>query len=126
MITRHSKQRDALIEILKSTDRHPTADTLYMEMRKRFPNVSLATVYRNLRQLSECGEIMTIAAGTGAEHFDGNFNPHYHFVCRDCGNVFDIAMENMDFLNNNVSEKTGYEIETHSLLFYGKCKDCKN
>lgn len=126
MITRYSKQREALIEILKTTDCHPTADWLYNELRKQFPKVSLATVYRNLRQLTECGEIMSIDAGTGCEHYDGNFRQHYHFVCKECGTIYDIDIKPYENLDSEMRDKTGIDIHGHTLLFYGICEDCKS
>lgn len=125
MITRHSKQRDALIEILRSTDCHPTADWLYMEMKKAFPKVSLATVYRNLRQLAEAGEVLELSTGSGSEHYDGDTRCHYHFVCRHCGDVSDIHIEPIANLEEKYSEDTGNEIDGYSLLFYGVCRNCK-
>ena len=125
MIMRYSKQREALIEILKNTKSHPTADWLYTELRKKFPNVSLATVYRNLKQLTENGDILSISTGSGSEHFDGTVKPHYHFVCTRCGRVSDVDVATFDELNDSVKEKTGIDIHSHSLMFYGICSDCK-
>ena len=124
MVTRYSKQREALIEILKSTDTHPTADWLYSQLRKQFPNVSLATVYRNLRQLSEQGEILALLSNSEPEHYDGCTKDHYHFMCSKCGAVKDLEIEVLSDLNSEVSKKTGFEISRHSLMFYGICRDC--
>ena len=124
MATRYSKQRAALIEILKSTDTHPTADWLYSELRNQFPNVSLATVYRNLRQLSEQGEILALLSGTEPEHYDGCIKDHYHFMCTKCGAVKDLDIDVLKGLNDEVSQKTGFEVSRHSLMFYGVCGDC--
>lgn len=125
MITRYSKQREALIHILQNTDTHPTADWIYDELRKEFPNVSLATVYRNLKQLTEQHMILAIDAGTGSEHYDGDISLHYHFACRDCGRVYDIHTPPFTALDDEISKKTGFDIDTHSLIFFGKCKNCK-
>lgn len=126
MITKYSKQREGLIEILKGTDTHPTADALYLQMREKFPSVSLATVYRNLRQLSEQGQILKIDAGTGSEHYDGNPNQHYHFVCEGCGRVYDLDIDVFKELDESVTYKTGFSVARHSLLFYGLCKSCQH
>lgn len=126
MITRYSRQREALMQILQNTDTHPTADRLYDELRKVFPNVSLATVYRNLKQLTEQNLILAIDAGTGSEHYDGDISLHYHFACKSCGNVYDIQTSPFTGLNDEISNKTGFDVDTHSLIFFGKCKNCKN
>ena len=125
MVSRYSKQREALIDILRSTDCHPTADWLYDELRKEFPKVSLATIYRNLKQLTESGEIITIDAGTGCEHYDACTKCHYHFVCRECGKVYDVPGDTIVDLEGQYSGETGFDIDGYSLIFYGKCKECK-
>ncbi len=126
MITRHSKQRDALIDILCATDSHPTADKLYMELREDFPNISLATVYRNLKQLVEAGKILELSTGSGKEHYDGATHCHYHFVCKDCGEVSDLNVEPFKNLEQQLSKDTGNDIDGYSLMFYGTCRNCKN
>ena len=126
MITRYSRQREALIQILKNTDSHPTADRIYDELRKEFPNVSLATVYRNLKQLAEQNMVLAIDVGTGSEHYDGDVSLHYHFACKECGRVYDIHTSPFRHLDEEVSKKTGFDVDTHSLIFFGKCKECKN
>ena len=84
-VMKHSKQRDAIMEYLKSSHEHPTADTVYAALRKDHPNISLGTVYRNLALLSELGEINKLSTGNGPDRFDGDVHPHYHFVCKKCG-----------------------------------------
>ena len=126
MATKHSKQRDALVEILRSTTCHPTADWLYDKLREQFPKISLATVYRNLKQLEETGEIVSIKGGTGPEHYDGATNCHYHFICGECGSVKDMEVQPVTDLVDKCKEETNFEISGYSLLFYGKCEKCKS
>lgn len=121
---KHSKQRDALLSVLKGTRTHPTADWLYQELRKEFPNISLGTVYRNLKMLSDNKTILKLDIGTGTEHYDGFTHEHYHLVCNDCNSISDIEI-NLNALNSKVEELSGGEIQNHSLIFYGKCKKCK-
>ena len=121
---KHSKQRDALINALRSTKTHPTADWLYTELRKEFPNISLGTVYRNLKMLSDDGSILKLDIGTGTEHYDGFTHNHYHLVCDSCKSVSDIEI-NLDSLNALAENECGGNISNHTLIFYGKCKNCK-
>ena len=79
VILKYSRQREAIKSYLASTTSHPTADTVYMHVRKEFPNISLGTVYRNLNLLTDLGEAVKITTPDGADRFDGNTNPHYHF-----------------------------------------------
>ena len=123
-VTKHSKQRDALLEVLKSTKTHPTADWLNSQLKQDFPNISLGTVYRNLKMFSDNGTILKLDIGSGVEHYDGFTHDHYHLVCNCCESVSDIEVK-LDSLNSVAEEATGGEISNHSLIFYGKCKNCK-
>lgn len=122
---KYSRQREALLSLLRNTKTHPTAEWLYMELKQEFPNISLATVYRNLNQLSAAGEIIRLDVGTGTEHFDATTENHYHFVCRRCSAVLDLDLPPMAQLDHAVEEHSGVRVETHSLLFYGLCKHCQ-
>ncbi|HET7153572.1 MAG TPA: transcriptional repressor, partial [Candidatus Kapabacteria bacterium] len=90
---RHSsKQRDAILEAVRSFNGHPTADDVYAEVRGAMPNISLGTVYRNLRLLVEDGTISEVANPTGgAVQFDKMTVPHHHFICTHCNAIIDIA-----------------------------------
>lgn len=121
---KHSKQREGILNNLRSRRDHPTADMVYYSMREEYPNISLGTVYRNLSLLAEQGDILKISSGNGPDHFDGFTNPHNHFICKSCGNVID-----MDYtFSNNIIEDASLgfqgEIDTYELLFYGKCQNC--
>lgn len=121
-----SKQRDAIIKFLIPRTDHPTADEVYNSIRKEFPKISLGTVYRNLSLLAEIGTIQKISCGDSSEHFDGNPNPHNHFICTKCYSVIDLDMENIDFIDTLASKNFNGVIWGHSLYFYGKCQHCKN
>ena len=95
---KYSRQRESIKSFLLSRYDHPTADTIYMNVRKEFPNISLGTVYRNLALLTDMGEIIKITT-EGADRFDAHVEPHSHFICRECHAVLDIHMKNEDFIN---------------------------
>lgn len=124
MALKHSKQRDCIKEFLDGRKDHPTADTVYMNVRKSLPNISLGTVYRNLTLLADIGEITRIRVGDGIDRFDAVTTPHYHFICRECGSVMDLDMDNMDVLNLSAAKHFKGQIEGHSTYFYGKCEKC--
>lgn len=98
-VLKYSRQREAIKASLMNRCDHPTADALYASIREEFPNISLGTVYRNLNLLVETGEIRKLSCGSGADHYDGDVSPHYHFVCRECGHVYDMDIQEMDELN---------------------------
>ncbi len=121
----YSRQRVEVLEQLKCHLDHPTADAIFSELRCKDPNISLATVYRNLKLLSELGEIRRLNFTDGADRFDPNTSPHYHFICKDCGKVMDIPMEVADTLDQTANRFIQGSVSGHELLFYGQCRDCQ-
>lgn len=125
-ITKYSRQREAIKEYLSKTKEHPTADTVYMNIRRIYPNISLGTVYRNLNFLADQGEVLKINCQDGCDRFDGNTIPHYHFICGECGKVTDIEMESIEQINAIASENFDGKIRGHVTYFYGVCAECNH
>lgn len=123
-MTKRSIQRDLIKKNLISRYDHPTADMVYHSIRQELPNISLGTVYRNLRFLVEQGDAISLNLGDGREHFDGHINPHYHFICSECGVIEDIFMDEFPICSHAAKHCSG-EIQGHSTYFYGLCKNCK-
>ena len=122
---KYSKQRESIKNFLVTRYDHPTAETVYLNIRKEFPNISLGTVYRNLNLLAEIGEIQKLSPGIGPDRFDGNPAPHYHFICRHCGCVMDLTVSGLDHINILAGQDFDGEIEGHITYFYGSCPSCK-
>ena len=120
----YSRQREAIINVLRSTNTHPTAAWIYEQVREQIPNISLGTVYRNLAALSESGEILSINVGDGQEHYDGDNKAHVHLHCKTCGCIKDLSL-NSDPLSD-MAEKEGFVTETSIYLLCGTCEKCKN
>lgn len=123
-MTKRSLQRELIKENLISRYDHPTADMVYHSIRQELPNISLGTVYRNLRFLVEQGNALSLKLGDGREHFDGHVKPHYHFICSECGAIEDIFMDELSICSQATKHCSG-EIQGHSTYFYGLCKNCK-
>lgn len=121
---KHSKQREAIIAFLMTRKDHPSADTIYTHLRRTYPNISLGTVYRNLALLSERNEILKLTYDAGADRFDANAEPHYHFVCKKCGAVIDLDMEPIDYITEVANHNFPGQITGHTTFFYGICDDC--
>ncbi|MFV0362087.1 MAG: transcriptional repressor [Suipraeoptans sp.] len=124
---KYSKQRASILDYLSDTKEHPTADTVYSDLRKTNPNISLGTVYRNLNLLADMGEIMKITTENGGVRFDYNTAPHYHVICKNCGSVQDLMLDAdkvSEFIDLAESAYDG-TIDSHSLLFYGSCNKCR-
>ena len=120
---KHSKQRDCIKRFLASRTDHPTADTFYMGIREELPTISLGTVYRNLAQLSQSGEILSIHVADGFEHFDFVTAPHAHLHCKKCGAIIDakLDIEPLSKLSNDL----GFTPQNTIYVVYGICKNCK-
>ena len=122
---KYRKQRESIKNFLVTRYDHPTAETVYLNIRREFPNISLGTVYRNLNLLAEIGEIQKLSPGIGPDRFDGNPAPHYHFICRHCGCVMDLTVSGLDHINILAGQDFDGEIEGHITYFYGTCPSCK-
>lgn len=123
---KYSRQRASIKEYLMSTVDHPTADTVYLHVRKEFPRISLGTVYRNLNLLADIGEAVKITTPYGGDRFDGRTEPHYHVVCTACGNVFDLELDpaHIEEINHLANAHFDGKIDSHTMLFYGTCRHC--
>ena len=121
---RVTRQKTAVLEVLRSTDSHPTAEWLYNEAKKRLPGLSLGTVYRNLNQLRDNGEIMELSYGNNQSRFDGNKDNHYHFCCDACGKVEDLRMPLIKNLETKAKSVGSFNVRGHRLEFYGTCDEC--
>ncbi|MBQ4289233.1 MAG: transcriptional repressor [Clostridia bacterium] len=122
---RNTVQKKVIYDALVELDDHPTADEVYLLVRKSYPAISKATVYRNLGQMAETGKIKRIAVGDGADHFDHRTHDHLHFHCDVCSRIFD--MEGSDEISRSiVLPKNGKdEIYGYNILFYGRCQYCR-
>ncbi|MEG2213598.1 MAG: transcriptional repressor [Clostridiales bacterium] len=120
---RMTRQKKLIYEILCSTVTHPTADWIYEEARKKIPDISLGTVYRNLQVMREEGQIIELNYGKNQSRFDGNAQPHYHFVCEKCGRVLDFE-PNHQLVGEDVLSAAPGVVKAHRLECYGICKDC--
>lgn len=118
----YSKQREAVLRVLKSTKTHPTAQWVYEQVRAELPHISLATVYRNLMQLRNEGVIRGITVGDGFEHFDGDASPHLHLHCRRCSRIIDAVLQE-DCLRTEAL-KLGFSPDSSVYVIYGVCREC--
>lgn len=121
---RMTRQKKLILDILRSTDIHPTADWVYEQARKQLPDISLGTVYRNLNVLKEEGEIMELTYGSTFSRYDGNPRNHYHFVCERCGRVLDVGLPVREELEEELARREGHQVRHHRLELYGVCRAC--
>ncbi len=123
---RYSKQREKIRKGLEEFCVHPTAEELYMHLKPANSNLSLATVYRNLNQLSELNHIKKITGLSGQVHYDHNTCEHYHMICLECSKIMDLPPEMGDSLRRILKGTSDFEVVSYDIIVKGFCKDCKN
>ena len=119
---KYSKQRELIYEQLKSNPIHPTAEEVYLQLKPHHPNISLATVYRNLNKLAESSIIKKIQGLDASDRFDHKTHEHYHFICEKCRRVYDVNLELLSYINDKVKD---HNIKSFDLLLKGICNNCK-
>lgn len=119
---RYSRQRELILDRLRNTTEHPTAETLYQWLKPDNPTLSLGTVYRNLNLLADEGIIARMPFPV--ERFDANCAPHPHFRCRVCGSVYDLDLPHDQTLDRRAAAASGHLVEGHEIFFTGICAHC--
>ena len=120
------RKRNAILSFLRQTKDHPSAEMVFNHLKQEIPDLSLGTVYRNLSMFKAQGEIISLGTVNGVERFDGNVEPHVHFVCNGCDAVADLPQIQVpEELNRQVNEAIGGQVETCNLTFTGLCKECQ-
>ena len=123
--TKQFRKRNAILECLRNTHAHPSAEALFQMLQKEHPDISLATVYRNLTLFKNQGLIQSLGTVNGIERFDGNTQPHVHFICGSCESVLDLPeLDPPESLRSAAAKATGGEVSGCQLIFTGTCQDC--
>ncbi|KOO41040.1 peroxide-responsive transcriptional repressor PerR [Priestia koreensis] len=122
---RITPQRHAILEYLISSMSHPTADEIYKSLEGKFPNMSVATVYNNLRVFKEVGIVKELTFGDASSRFDYVTTHHYHVICDRCGRIVDFHYPGLDEVEALAAHITGFDVKNHRMEIYGTCSDCK-
>jgi Fe2+ or Zn2+ uptake regulation protein len=125
MRERRTRQRDIVLEVVRSTMDHPMAEWVFRQARRRLPGISLATVYRNLKELAAEGLIREVHVGGQTARFDGNTGFHYHIRCLGCGRVSDLPLSVDERLEREAGRATNYAIFGHAVEVHGLCPACQ-
>lgn len=124
-VRKHSKKRDAILDCIRRTKCHPSAEWVYQQLKPEIPDLSLGTVYRNIAMFREEGTIQSIGVVGGLERYDYNTEPHTHFICTSCNQVLDLDEIELPQETLEAAEKLlGGSIATYQLQFTGRCGDC--
>jgi len=121
-------QRQGILKLLHGDRTHPSAESLYRDIRKEYPRISFATVYNTLSRLAEAGKIQQLDIDPNKKRFDPCVAPHHHFYCKECGRVFDLEQDSsllMDLHPLKLKSVDGHKVEGVQLNFKGVCKDCR-
>lgn len=125
--TKQFKKRNAILACLQSTDSHPSAEMVHEMLHKEHPDISLATVYRNLSRFKAQGIIQSVATVRGIERFDADTKPHVHFICSNCDAVIDLPqIEVPDTLGCDAEKCAGCQVQSCQLTFTGLCGSCQS
>jgi len=124
-IRKHSRKREAIIKCIREATEHPSAETIYSQLRTEFPKLSLGTVYRNLSLLRDEGHIASVGFVNGELRFDGVIEDHPHFVCDICGAVMDIQLSSPPRgFEAELESRYGFEVVHRKLVYFGRCEAC--
>ncbi len=118
-------QRMAIVEILAKSEGHPSVENIHDRIKKDFPTMSLATVYRNILLIKSLGEVLELGFPDGSNRYDGNKPiPHPHVICVKCKKIVDADLESLDEMKKEVALETNFKILNHRLDFFGICGNC--
>ncbi|MGM9550434.1 MAG: Fur family transcriptional regulator [Faecousia sp.] len=125
--TKQFRKRNAILTCLRGTTLHPSAEMVHQMLREEHPDISLATVYRNLALFKSQGLIRSLGTVNGSERFDADTHPHVHFVCTCCDAVIDLPEVAIPLSLGSAAEKSaGCRVQSCQLTFAGLCGSCKS
>ena len=118
-------QRLAIAKILAKSEDHPSVEKIHVQIKKDFPTMSLATVYKNIILIKSLGEVLELGFPDGSNRYDGNKPyPHPHVICIKCKKIVDLDLESLDEMKKEVASETNFKILNHRLDFFGICSNC--
>lgn len=123
--TRNTLQKSLILNAA-TTLAHPTAEDVYHYVTKIHPSIGRGTVYRNLKQLADSGELRRVMIPDAADRFDRTLCEHYHIRCRICGSVADSNFPYQSNIQDRLKDSNGYLVEGHHIVFVGVCPECRS
>lgn len=120
-----TRQRAAVFDYLSEVDHHPTAEEVYLAVKRKLPKISLATVYKNLEKLVECGAASKLTYGDAAARYDIRTDHHYHTRCLECGRIQDFDVAEGAELLRQIKPRSGFTVKDYRLELLGYCRGCR-
>jgi Fur family peroxide stress response transcriptional regulator len=121
---RMTPQRYAILAYLLEQKTHPTVDEIYRALESKFPNMSVATIYNNLKVFLETGLVRELTYGDGASRYDADMSEHYHAICENCGKIEDFDHPPLVEVEKAAERETGFVVKGHRMEVYGLCREC--
>lgn len=121
---RNSATRNSIYQYLCGTKEHPSAEMIYNDLKADIPNLSLGTVYRNLKQLEEIGRVIRVTKVNNYERYDANCEDHVHFVCDRCERVIDIMDADIHKATAALNIPSGLKVKRLQIVIEGTCGIC--
>lgn len=124
---KHSRQRDRIVETFFAMGGHVSVEELVARVRRIDPRISVATVYRTMKLLADCGLAAPRHFGGGQTRYEAAAGRahHDHLICTGCGEIVEFANERIESLQESVARRHGFEVESHKLELYGRCARCR-
>lgn len=123
---RMTPQRHAILAYLLDAMNHPTADEIYKALEGQFPNMSVATIYNNLRVFKDAGLVKELTYGDASSRFDANVEEeHYHVICSGCGTIRDFQFPYLTEAEQAATTLSGFKVLGHRMEVYGLCEECQ-
>jgi Fe2+ or Zn2+ uptake regulation protein len=120
-----TEQRAAVHDYLSGVAHHPTAEEVFLAVKARVPRISLATVYKNLEALVQCGAVSKLTYGDASARYDIRTDHHYHTRCLACGKIWDLDAKEGTELLKRIKPQAGFEVEDYRLELLGRCRECR-
>ena len=120
-----TRQRLAVFDYLSRVEHHPTAEEVFLAVKRKLPKISLATVYKNLEALVQCGTVSKLTYGDASARYDIRTDHHYHTRCLKCGQVADLNPEQGDTWVKHIKAESGFEVQDYRLELIGHCRECR-
>jgi Fur family peroxide stress response transcriptional regulator len=120
-----TRQREAVLQVIRAREDHPTANEIFEAARRRLPGISYATVYNSLRFLREAGLVHEIKFGDSASRYDRETGRHDHALCSQCGKLVDFDLPQAAELMKAAARRSKFKAESVHLTLRGLCPDCR-
>src|ERR671938_1130496 len=121
-----TSQRAAVHDYLSGVDHHPTAEEVFLNVKRKLPRISLATVYKNLEALVACAAISKLTYGDGSARYDIRTDHHYHTRCLRCGRIWDLEAAQGTTALKQIKPQPGFTVADYRLELLGYCQNCKH